>query len=135
VDSFWYKCERFSHAKDRTIDIDNLQGITIFLIWKLCDPTILIDCFLITEFAEFATKSNFYNRRMGFVKYVQASLDFLLELDLTNQEETVEELTVEEETKELVENNDHFSGLPNIEKINFSRFNTSANFIRQRKLT
>jgi len=41
---------------------------------------------------------------MGFVKYIQASLDFLLELDLTKQEETFEELTipVEEETKEIV---------------------------------
>lgn len=51
---------------------------------------------------------------MGFVKYVQASLDYLLELNLANQEELIEEVIIEEETTEPVENVDHFSGLADI---------------------
>ena len=134
VDTFWDKCDRFGNAKDRTIDIDNLQGITIFLIWKLCQPIILIDCFLITEFA---SRSNFYSRRMGFVKYVQASLDYLLDLNLTDYEDPIEEIIDEDETTENIENMDHFSGITDIKK-RVSRsisMGGEANFTKQRKFT
>ena len=74
---------------------------------------------------------------MGFVKYVQASLDYLLELNLTNQEEPIEEVIIEEETTEPVENVDHFSGLADIQKRNSSSSTSlgGANFTRQRKFT
>ncbi len=74
---------------------------------------------------------------MGFVKYVQASLDYLLELNLTNQEEPIEEAIIEKETTEPIENVDHFSGLADIQKRNSSHSTSlgGANFTRQRKFT
>ena len=76
VDTFWEGCDRFKSSKERTIDIDNLQGLVIYLVWQLKQPKLLIDCFLINEFASLTTING---RRMGFVNYVKASIDFLLE--------------------------------------------------------
>jgi len=35
VDLFWEGCDKFMSANQRNIDIDNLQGITIYIVWAM----------------------------------------------------------------------------------------------------
>jgi hypothetical protein len=56
VDLFWDGCDKFMSANQRNIDIDNLQGITIFIVWAMQRPTLLVDCFLTSEFLSRSTK-------------------------------------------------------------------------------
>ena len=46
VDDFWGAQEGYAHDSQRNLDIDNLQGISIYLVWSLQDPSILIDCLI-----------------------------------------------------------------------------------------
>lgn len=78
VDEFYANQSRMRSEKERCIDIDNLQGIVIYLVWCLREPKLITDCFLINEFASTIAMQS---RRMGFVNYIKASIDFLLELD------------------------------------------------------
>ena len=43
VDQFWEGTNRFLSTTERNIDMDNLQGITIYIVWALTDPTIVAD--------------------------------------------------------------------------------------------
>ena len=43
VDKFWEGTNRFHSTAERNIDMDNLQGITIYIVWALKDPTIVAD--------------------------------------------------------------------------------------------
>lgn len=56
VDLFWEGYDRFTSANQRNIDIDNLQGITIYIVWAMQKPTVIVDCFLTTEFLSRSTK-------------------------------------------------------------------------------
>lgn len=77
VDAFWEGTNRFASSKDRNIDIDNLQGLCIYMIGQMKDPGLLIECFLISEFL---TKSTKVSTRMLFLNVIMASLDFFLEM-------------------------------------------------------
>lgn len=76
VDLFWEGFDK--SGKQRIIDIDNLQGITIYIVWALQRPTIIVDCFIITEFLSRTAKKS---TRATFLLAIQASLDFLLKLE------------------------------------------------------
>ena len=77
VDIFWEGYEKFTKANERNIDMDNLQGITIYIVWALQRPTIIVDCFLTSEFLSTSTKKS---TRSMFLKVLQSSIDFLLEI-------------------------------------------------------
>lgn len=84
VDLFWEGYDKFHSGKQRIIDIDNLQGITIYIVWALQRPTIIVDCFIITEFLSRTAKKS---TRATFLLAIQASLDFLLKLGPSKSEE------------------------------------------------
>lgn len=77
VDIFWEGYDKFTKANERNIDMDNLQGITIYIVWALQRPTIIVDCFLTSEFLSTSTKKS---TRSMFLKVLQSSIDFLLEI-------------------------------------------------------
>ena len=77
VDNFWEGYDRFTKQNDRNIDIDNLQGITIYIVWAMQRPTVIVDCFLTSEFLSRTTK---ISTRSMFLKVLQSSIDFLLEM-------------------------------------------------------
>ena len=79
IDTFWEGTSRCDEAKDRNIDIDNLQAITIFIIFQMKNPQMLVECFLISEFVSEGTK---LSTRALFLNVVKASIDFLLEIDI-----------------------------------------------------
>ena len=79
VDNFWEDTERFLSKAERNIDIDNLQGITIYIVSAIKDPSILIDC-LIT--AEFLSKGTKLSTRTLFLNVLKASIDFLLDIQV-----------------------------------------------------
>ena len=78
VDEFYASIQKERSERERCIDIDNLQGIVIYLVWSLKDPKLITDCFLINEFASAIA---IQSKRMGYLNYLKASIDFLLELD------------------------------------------------------
>ena len=61
------------------MDIDNLQGITIYLVWALQRPSLIIDLFLISEFISDCTKKSV---RTMYLDVLKASVDFLLDMDV-----------------------------------------------------
>ena len=79
VDQFWDDTERFLSKAERNIDIDNLQGITIYIVWALKDPSILIDCLLTSEFLSKGTK---LSTRTLFLQMLKSSIDYLLDITL-----------------------------------------------------
>lgn len=79
MDSFWEDTERFLKKAERNIDIDNLQGITIYIVWALKNPYIMIDCLLTTEFLSKGTKMS---TRTLFLEVLKASIEFLLDIQV-----------------------------------------------------
>ena len=79
VDTFWEDTDRFLSKAERNIDIDNLQGITIYIVWALKNPSILIDCLLTTEFLSKATK---LSTRTLFLQVLRSSIDYLLDIQV-----------------------------------------------------
>ena len=77
MDTFWENTDRFLSKAERNIDIDNLQGITIYIVWALKQPSILIDCLLTTEFLSKATK---LSTRTLFLQVLRSSIDYLLDI-------------------------------------------------------
>ena len=61
------------------MDIDNLQGITIYLVWALQRPSLIVDLFLISEFISDCTKKSV---RTMYLDVLKASVDFLLDMDI-----------------------------------------------------
>ena len=79
VDKFWDGTDRFLSTQERNIDMDNLQGITIYIVWALKDPTIMADL-LITQ--EFLTRSTKLSTRSLFLEVLKSSIEYLLEISL-----------------------------------------------------
>ena len=82
VDLFWDGYDRFKSAHDRNIDIDNLQGITIYLVWASQRPELIVDLFLISEFISETTKKS---TRTMYLDVLKASIDFLLEMNIEGE--------------------------------------------------
>lgn len=59
------------------MDIDNLQGVCIWLVKQINEEHLLIDCMIIYEFTSSRQKSSVH---MGFVNLLKASMDFFMEL-------------------------------------------------------
>ena len=94
VDNFWEDTDRFLKTADRNIDIDNLQGITIYIVWALKHPVILIDCLLTTEFLSKATKMS---TRTLFLQVLRSSIDYLLDIEVDeNPQETPDESSLKQ---------------------------------------
>ena len=64
--------------------MDNLQGITIYIVWALKDPTIVADL-LITQ--EFLTKSTKLSTRSLFLEVLKSSIEYLLDIPLEQSED------------------------------------------------
>ena len=79
VDAFWECTERFLSKAERNIDIDNLQGITIYIVWAAKNPSILIDCLITSEFLSKGTK---LSTRTLFLEVLRSSIDFLLDIQV-----------------------------------------------------
>lgn len=79
VDNFWENTERFLSRAERNIDIDNLQGITIYMVWALKQPSIFIDCLLTTQFLSKGTK---LSTRNLFLSLLKNSIDYLLDIQI-----------------------------------------------------
>ena len=79
VDAFWECTDRFLSKAERNIDIDNLQGITIFIVWAAKNPSILIDCLITSEFLSKGTK---LSTRTLFLEVLKSSIDFLLDIQV-----------------------------------------------------
>ena len=77
VDSFWEDTERFLKKAERTIDLDNLQGITIYIVSALRQPSLLIDCIITREFLSKGTK---LSTRTLFLDVLNNSIQWLLEI-------------------------------------------------------
>ena len=89
MDLFWEETDRFLSKAERNIDIDNLQGITIYIVWALKHPAILIDCLLTTEFLSKATK---LSTRTLFLQVLRSSIDYLLDIEVDeNPQESPDE--------------------------------------------
>jgi hypothetical protein len=84
--------------QQRNIDIDNLQGITIYIVWAMQKPTIIVDCFLTAEFLSRSTK---VSTRTMFLKVLQSSIDFLLEMGPSEQPKAVEPTNLSQLTNGL----------------------------------
>ena len=84
VDQFWEGTNRFLSTTERNIDMDNLQGITIYIVWALKDPTIVADL-LITQ--EFLTKSTKLSTRSLFLEVLKSSIEYLLDIPLEQSED------------------------------------------------
>ena len=94
VDNFWEDTDRFLNKAERNIDIDNLQGITIYIVWALKHPAILIDCLLTTEFLSKATKMS---TRTLFLQVLRSSIDYLLDIAVDeNPQETPDESSLKQ---------------------------------------
>lgn len=78
VDLFWEGQDKLVSLSQRNIDIDNLQGITIYIVWALQKPTIIVDCFLTSEFLSRTTR---VSTRTLFLKVLQSSIDYLLDME------------------------------------------------------
>lgn len=50
VEQYWTGREDPKSKPCTTIDMDNLQGICIYLVKQLQQPQLLIDCFILNEF-------------------------------------------------------------------------------------
>lgn len=57
------------------IDIDNLQGLVIYLVWAMQYPEIITECQMTTEFISEGVSSC---SRSIFLLLLQSSIDFLL---------------------------------------------------------
>ena len=79
VDQFWDGTDRYLSTQERNIDMDNLQGITIYIVWALKDPTILADLIITSEFL---TKSTKLSTRSLFLEVLKSSIEYLLEITL-----------------------------------------------------
>ena len=89
VDSFWEDTERFLSTSERNIDIDNLQGLTIYIVWALKNPSILTDCLITSEFLSKGTK---LSTRTLFLEMLKNSIEFLLDFQVDqNPQETPED--------------------------------------------
>ena len=89
VDHFWEDTERFLSKAERNIDIDNLQGITIYIVWAAKMPSILTDCLITSEFLSKGTK---LSTRTLFLEMLRSSIDFLLDIQVDqNPQETPDE--------------------------------------------
>jgi len=88
VDAFWEDTERFLSRGERNIDIDNLQGIAIYIVWALKQPSILIDCLITSEFLSKGTK---LSTRTLFLNVLKNSIEFLLDIQVDqNPQEMLE---------------------------------------------
>ena len=85
VDSFWDGYDRFKSKSDRNIDIDNLQGITIYLVWAAQRPELIVDLFLVSEFISETTKKS---TRIMYLDVLKASIDYLLEANLDDPKQS-----------------------------------------------
>ena len=88
VDQFWEGSDRFKSASQRNIDIDNLQGISIYLVWASQRPDMIVDLFLIEEFISASTKKS---TRSMYLNVLKASIDFLLDMQINENDENEEE--------------------------------------------
>ena len=89
VDTFWEDTERFLSKAERNIDIDNLQGITIYIVSALKQPSILVDCLITSEFLSKGTK---VSTRDLFLEMLKNSVEYLLDIQVDeNPQETPEE--------------------------------------------
>lgn len=77
VDHFWEDSERFLNQAERNIDIDNLQGITIYIVWALKNPSILADCIITNEFLSKGMK---LSTRTLFLEVLRNSIEYLLNI-------------------------------------------------------
>ena len=77
VDGFWEDTERFLSKTERNIDIDNLQGITIYIVWALKNPSLLIDCEITSEFL---SKGSKMSTRTLFLEVLRSSINYLLDI-------------------------------------------------------
>ena len=64
--------------------MDNLQGITIYLVWALKEPSILTDL-IITQ--EFITRSTKLSTRCLFLEVMKSSIEYLLDIPLDMSED------------------------------------------------
>lgn len=80
IELFWAGTNRMELAKDRQIDPDNLQAICIYIIGQMKQPTLLIECFIISEYLTKFTKDG---TRSYYLNVVKASLDWYLEMKLS----------------------------------------------------
>lgn len=101
VDEFWEDTERFLSKAERNIDIDNLQGITIYIVWAIKNSSILVDCMITTEFLSKGTK---LSTRSLFLELLKSSIEFLLDID-------VDQNPQEEERSRQIGNEDHLMKL------------------------
>ena len=97
IDNFWEGTSRCDEAKDRNIDIDNLQAISIYIISQIRNPLMLVECFIISEFVSQSTK---LSTRALFLDVVKASIDFLLEMDIQSAKAAENEKRVVETANE-----------------------------------
>jgi len=79
VDTFWEDTERFLSHGERNIDIDNLQGIAIYIVWALKQPSLLVDCLITSEFLSKGTK---LSTRTLFLNVLKNSIEFLLDIQV-----------------------------------------------------
>ena len=67
------------HKKDRVIDIDNLQGICIYIVFKMKYPHIISEFFLIRDFisrnVELSSRSIFLNVLKGGIDYLLNNIE------------------------------------------------------------
>ena len=63
------------HKKDRVIDIDNLQGICIYIVFKMKYPHIISEFFLIRDFI---SRNVELSSRSIFLNVLKGGIDFLL---------------------------------------------------------
>ena len=59
--------------------MDNLQGIAIYLVWALKEPSIVADL-IITQ--EFLTRSTKLSTRCLFLEVMKSSIEYLLDIPL-----------------------------------------------------
>ena len=90
VDSFWEDTERFLSRGDRNIDIDNLQGLTIYIVWAMKQPSILIDCLITSQFLSKATKMS---TRCLFLNLLRNSITFLLDIEMDQNPQEEQDLS------------------------------------------
>lgn len=83
VDLFWNARTKKRSEKECCLDIDNLQGIVIYLVLQMRKTSLITECFLIDEFSSSTARNS---RRFSFLNYVKAGIDFLLELNLETKQ-------------------------------------------------
>ena len=78
IDTFWRNTNRIQ--PETNLDIDNLQGLCIYLIGQLQQPKLIVDCHIINDFTSEKTK---LTTRMLFANILKASLDYYLSMEGT----------------------------------------------------